>query len=80
VPLGDQLEDATLVVLVLGGIRGLDRAIYKYGLEPLSRAEQACPGRDSEERGNCFRAVLRKLEEPVWKGTFPLFVAAILRV
>lgn len=70
---------ATLLVLVLGGIRLVDRAIYKYRLEPLSRAEQSCPGQEgSEARRNCLRAVLRKLEEPVWKGTFPLFVAAVL--
>jgi len=77
---------ATLLVLVLGGIRIIDRAIYKYDLdpEPLSLAEQRCQGLvppeqvDSEARWNCLRAELRKLKEPVWKGTFPLFVAAIL--
>jgi hypothetical protein len=75
---------AKLVVLILGGIRIIDRAIYKYGLEPLSRAEQRCQGlvprglADSEARWNCLRAELRKLEEPVWKGTLPLFLAAIL--
>lgn len=77
---------ATFVVLVLGGLRIIDRAVYKYGavLEPLSRAEQRCQGlvppgqADSEARWNCLRAELRKQKEPVWKGTFPLFVAAIL--
>src|SRR5687768_15625989 len=74
---------ATLSILVLAGIRIGDRAIYKYGLEPLSRAEQRCEGlvppgqADSPERWKCLRAEFAKLEEPPWIGTLPLFLAGV---
>jgi hypothetical protein len=76
---------ATLSILVLAGLRMGDRLIYHIHLEGgFSLAEQRCQGlgdpslADTPERHKCLRAELAKIQEPVWKGTFPLFLAAVI--
>lgn len=76
---------ATVSILVLAGLKMGDRLIYHVHLEGgFSLAERRCEGlvppghADSRERHECLRAELRKIEEPVWKGTFSLFLIAAL--
>lgn len=74
---------ATLAILTLIGIKIGDRLIYRYHLEGFSVAERRCEGlvppglAGSPKRGKCLRAELAKIEEPLWRGTFPLFLAAV---
>jgi hypothetical protein len=76
---------ATLTILVLAGLRMGDRLIYQVHMEGgFSLAERRCQGlgdpalADTPERHKCLRAELAKKEEPLWKGTFPHFLAAVL--
>jgi hypothetical protein len=74
---------ATLSILVVAGLRMGDRLIYHVHLEGFSLAERRCQGlgdpslADTPERHKCLRAELAKIQEPVWEGTFPLFLAAV---
>jgi hypothetical protein len=69
---------ATLSILVVAGIRIGDRAINKYTLEPFSRAEQQCEFAGRAGRSKCLRAEFAKMKEPVWNGTLPHFLTALL--
>jgi hypothetical protein len=76
---------ATLTILVLAGLRMGDRLIYQVHMEGgFSLAERRCQGlgdpalADTPERHKCLRTELAKKEEPLWKGTFPHFLAAVL--
>lgn len=75
---------ATLVILGLAAVRIGDRLIYRYGLEPFSRAENRCEGlvppglADSPERGKCLDEELAKVRESPWKGSLHLLLAAAL--
>jgi hypothetical protein len=73
---------ATLTIVLLAGLRMGDRLIYHVHLEGgFSLAERRCQGfggPDTPERHECLRAELAKKDEPLLKGTFPHFLAAVL--